>query len=87
MRAIILAATLLASPAFAQPAFAQKVWTPAPVPNVAPSNNVAPIERAGRATGPDRSAPFSDIPSGATASGGATSSNSGNGVGTPSLSR
>jgi len=82
MRSLVLAALLAASPAFAQ-----KVWTPAPVPNVTPSDNVAPIERAGRSTGPDRSAPFSDIPTGATAAGGATSANRGDGVGTPSVSR
>ncbi len=83
MRLLVLTATVL----MATPAFAQKQWTPAPVPNVRPSENVAPIERAGRATGPDRGAPFSDLPSGATATGGATSSNQGDGVGTPSVSR
>jgi hypothetical protein len=83
MRFLVLA-TVLLFPAIAS---AQKEWTPAPVPNVRPAETVAPIERAGRATGPDRSAPFSDIPSGATASGGATSSNQGDSVGTPSLSR
>ena len=83
MRFIVPIVVLLS----ATTAFAQKEWTPAPVPTVAPSNSVAPIERAGRATGPDRSAPFSDIPTGATASGGATSSNRGDGVGTPSVSR
>ena len=83
MRFLALTAALLTT----GPAFAQKQWTPAPVPNVQPADNVAPIERADRATGPDRGAPFSDLPSGATATGGATSSNRGDGVGTPSVSK
>ena len=83
MRFLVVVAVLFTASA----AFAQKQWTPAPVPNVRPSETVAPVERAGRATGPDRGAPFSDIPNGATASGGTTSSNTGDGVGTPSVSR
>jgi hypothetical protein len=82
MRFLVLVSVLAASPALAQ-----QVWTPAPVPAVGSSNTVAPIERAGRATGPDRSAPFSDLPTGSTAAGGSASANQGDGVGTPSLSR
>jgi hypothetical protein len=82
MRFLVLVAMLAASPALAQ-----QVWTPAPVPAVTPNETVAPVERAGRATGPDRSAPFSDLPTGSTAAGGQTSTNRGDGVGTPSLAR
>ena len=89
MRPLALAAVLLAGPFVAQPALAQKVWTPAPapVPAVSPNNTVAPVERAGRANGAERSAPFSDVPNGTAASGGTTSSGNGDGVGTPSVSR
>jgi hypothetical protein len=86
MRSIILIAPLLAA-LLSTGASAQQHWTPAPVPNVRPTERVAPAERAGRASGPDRGAPLSDLPTGATTTGGATSANQGDGVGTPSLSR
>ncbi|HYZ64577.1 MAG TPA: hypothetical protein VE650_19160 [Acetobacteraceae bacterium] len=84
MRCIVFAAAMLA----AAPVLAQtKEWTPAPVPAVGPAGAVAPAERAGRSSGPDHSAPFSDIPTGSPAAGGQTSSNTTGGVGTPSVSR
>lgn len=83
MRAIALAALLAAGPAAAQ----QAQWTPAPVPSVAPADAVSPAARAGLASGTDNSAPRSGIPTGALVSGGTTSANTTEGVGTPSLSR
>ena len=58
----ILAACLSAGAASAQTE--PKVWTDAPVPGKLPQE-VAPANRAGGSTGPDTSAPFSALPSGA----------------------
>ncbi len=59
------AACLLAGAASAQTE--KKVWTDAPVPGRLPQE-VAPADRAGGITGPDTSAPFSSVPSGARTS-------------------
>ncbi len=85
LRAFALAALLASAPAYA----AEKQWTAAPVPATGLGGAVAPAERAGRSSGPDNASPFSNIPSGAAASGGQTSSSStaGPDVGTPSVSR
>jgi len=61
----ILAASLVSGAALAQTE--KKVWTDAPVPgNLPPS--VTPADRAGNNSGPDESAPFSGLPSGARTS-------------------
>ena len=78
---LALAFMLIAAPALASvlasapiPARAQQVWTPAPVPNVAPAAT-APADRAGiaDAAGPVSGTPFSAAPSSTSTSGGQTS--------------
>ncbi len=83
MRTLSLMMFLAAAPAFAQ----QTGWTPAPVPNMGPTDAVSPSVRAGRSTGPGNDSPFSGIPSGSEAAGGATAADNTTGVGTPDLAR
>ncbi len=86
MRNVVLAAGLLvASSAYA----ADKEWTPAPTPGAGTTGTptVMPAARAGTSTGPGHDAPFSGIPTQSTTAGGATSSNTVNDVGTPSVAR
>jgi len=62
----ILAVCFVSAAASAQTE--KKVWTDAPVPGSLPSS-VAPADRAGNNSGPDQSAPFSGLPTGARTSG------------------
>jgi hypothetical protein len=80
----ILAATLAVSPVVAQQ---QRQWTAAPVPSVGGGDTVMPAARAGQPIANDGSTPFSSVPTGSVAGGGATSPNQFNGVGTPNLSK
>ena len=69
-------------------AFAQdKVWTPAPEPSVGAGDTIMPAARAGERVADDHSTPFSSVPSGSVAAGGATSADPYNGVQTPNLSK
>lgn len=82
MRVVLVAMGMMASlPAVA----ANGPWTPAPVPN-ASAPGVQPSARAGTAAGQTVDTPFSGLPQGSVAAGGATSSDVVNGVQTPSTS-
>ena len=79
----LLAALVLVIPANAQ----DRQWTPAPVPSVSAGDTIMPAARAGQDITNDGSTPFSSVPTGSVAAGGATTSNQANDVGTPSLSK
>ena len=83
MPIIITAFLVLANSARAQ----DKTWTPAPVPSIGRGDTIMPAARAGSPIEDDHATPFSSIPSGSTAAGGATSSDQQNGVQTPTLSK
>ncbi len=85
MRCLVIASVVLSglgAPAGA----ANGPWEPAPVPRVGAGDTVQPAARTGTLAPNAADTPFSGVPSGSVAAGGATSSNMVNGVQTPDTS-